>query len=121
MKNFLSVIGIFAVSTFSSFIIAQSNNWADYGLTLDDVKYLSAQEKQEILNSPTPEQTMQNKVAALKKEMQQQTLTPEQMTQLKDLEAQQALHPLTPEQTTQLAALKKITLSNTQLPSASSG
>ncbi|MEI6712071.1 MAG: hypothetical protein WCK88_08195 [bacterium] len=34
-------------------------------MTLDDVKYLSTQEKQEILNLPTPEQTTQ--LAALKK------------------------------------------------------
>jgi len=51
----LCIFALLALSTTLTF--AQSQNWADYGLSEEDVKYLSDEEKQEILNSRTPKQT----------------------------------------------------------------
>lgn len=47
---------LFIVSTV---LYAQSTRWEDYGLTAEDVKYLSEEKKQNILRSKTPSQTRQ--------------------------------------------------------------
>ena len=56
MKKIISTF-VFALLVLSTQVLAQSNNFVDYGLTEEDIKYLSDEEKQEILNSRTPAQT----------------------------------------------------------------
>ncbi len=63
MKKYLLValclLPIFIISFISLNVSAQSNNLADYGLTEEDVKYLTEEEKQQILKSKTPAQTQE--------------------------------------------------------------
>ncbi len=55
---FFASIALFIL--LSGAVFAQSTNWADYGLDEDAVKYLTDEEKQEILNSKTPSQTIES-------------------------------------------------------------
>jgi hypothetical protein len=57
MKKYFIGTFLLTLLVLSTNVLAQSTNWADYGLTERDVQFLSEKEKQEILNSRTPDQT----------------------------------------------------------------
>jgi hypothetical protein len=67
MKKYFLFAFVFTLLALSTATLAQSTNWADYGLSEETVKYLSETEKQNILKSPTPTQTIQKAQEEIKK------------------------------------------------------
>lgn len=53
------ILFLILISVTSALVYAQSTRWEDYGLTAEDVQYLSEEKKQNILRSKTPSQTRQ--------------------------------------------------------------
>ena len=67
MKKYFLFVFVLTLLALSTLTFAQSTNWADYGLSEDAVKFLSAKEKQDILNSRTPAQTIQKQKEEIEK------------------------------------------------------
>ncbi|MEI6042661.1 MAG: hypothetical protein WCQ00_03810 [bacterium] len=67
MKKVVFALSVFIFTIVSIPVFAQSNNWADYGLSEGSVKYLTEAEKQNILNSLTPDQTIKKQKEELEK------------------------------------------------------
>jgi hypothetical protein len=59
MKKYFLFAFVFTLLALSTAVLAQSTNWADYGLSENDVKNLTEKEKAQILKSYTPEQSVE--------------------------------------------------------------
>lgn len=67
MKKYIFGLVTFVFLFLSISVFAQSKNWADYGISEQDAKYLTESEKKEILGSLTPQQTLQKREEDIKK------------------------------------------------------
>ncbi len=67
MKKISLVLFAFLLVLLSTTVFAQSTKWEDYGLTEDDVQYLTDSEKQSILRSKTPQQTIEKQKEDIQK------------------------------------------------------